>query len=292
MLFYSYKTAQILLRLMPSFLRKALSFVIARIVYFCDTKHRKIVYKNLDYFLGDISDKNEQKRIAKMVYLRFVRYLFDLISCKYRNAETLSDFVTAENDAQIRESIANNEKIIMITAHYGYWELIGQSFSAFYRPLASIAVALQDSKRLTAELDRYRERYKIETLPKKGAMRGIAAALKQQKIVGFLPDQSTQKGASVKFFGRDLVWQDSASRLAKQFDAVIYPAYITTDDFNRYTINFGDPIRPDCTMDKESDIARMAQLEVSSLEAAIRRKPDEYFWLHKRLKHQQKHFYD
>jgi lauroyl/myristoyl acyltransferase len=35
----------------------------------------------------------------------------------------------------------------------------------------------------------------------------------------------------------------------------------------------------------------MAQLEAQSLEEAIGRDPSEYFWFHKRMKRQIKHFY-
>jgi KDO2-lipid IV(A) lauroyltransferase len=289
MFYYGYKATRVFLRILPKYIVSVLSFCIARIIYFLNRTHRKIIFKNLDFFLS--TSDYDKRKIAKLLYLRFTRYLFDMLGSEFRDPEKLRKIVKIENDGKIKESIAKNEKIIMISAHYGYWELIGQSLSAFYRPFLTVAQTLNNSKRLTDELNNYRKMYNMEVVNKNGAMRSVASALKNGKIVGFLTDQSPKSGVMVIFFNREIIWYESASRLAKQFDAVIYPTFITTKDFRIYTLFFLEPIRPDPSLDKDEDIKRMAQLEAQSLEEAIRRDPSEYFWFHKRMKRQIKHFY-
>ncbi|MDR0747457.1 MAG: hypothetical protein LBE89_06165 [Helicobacteraceae bacterium] len=289
MFYYGYKATRFFLRILPKPVINILSFCLARIIYLLNRTHRKIIFKNLEFFLS--TSNSDKKKIAKFLYLRYTRYLFDMLGSEFRDPEKLRKIVKIENDEKIKESIAKDEKIIMISAHYGYWELIGQSLSAFYRPFLTVAQTLNNSKRLTEELNNYRKMYNMEVVNKNGAMRSVANALKNGKIVGFLTDQSPRTGVKVTFFNREIIWYESASRLAKQFDAVIYPTYITTKDFCTYTLFFLDAIRPDPSLDREEDVKRMAQLEAQSLEEAIGRDPSEYFWFHKRMKRQIKHFY-
>ncbi|MDR2033583.1 MAG: hypothetical protein LBP89_03000 [Helicobacteraceae bacterium] len=292
LIYFGYLSLRGFLRILPLVAIRFFAFCLARFAYFVDRKHTNIIHKNLDYFLGDRFNEAERKKIAKAVYFRFVNYLFDLLRSRRRDKETLKSIVKVENEAYILEALEKGEKIILLTAHYGYWELIAQYLCALYRPFVTIGQKLENSPRLSAELKRYREASGLEVIDKKGAMRSIARALKADKIVGFLSDQSARSGARVKLFDRDLIWFDSASRLAKSFGAIVIPCYITTEDFASYTLFFSQPLRYDPNAEKEADIERMARLEALSLQSAIERNPEEYFWFHKRVKREIKGFYD
>ncbi|MDR1911501.1 MAG: hypothetical protein LBQ52_04035 [Helicobacteraceae bacterium] len=292
LIYFGFLSLRSFLRILPLFAIRSFAFCLARFAYFVDRKHTRIIHKNLDYFLGDRYSASERKKIAKAIYLRFANYLFDLLRSRKRDKETLKSIVKVENEVFLLEAIEKGEKIILLTAHYGYWELIAQYICAVYRPFVTIGQKLENSPRLSAELKRYREASGLEVIDKKGAMRSIARALKDDKIIGFLSDQSARSGAKVKLFDRDLIWFDSASRLAKSFGAIVIPCYITTEDFKSYTLFFSQPLRCDSSAEKEADIKRMTKLEALSLQSAIERNPEEYFWFHKRVKREIKGFYD
>jgi KDO2-lipid IV(A) lauroyltransferase len=292
LLYFSYRALRFALIVTPKFIARATAFCLARLAYYIDRKHTMIIHKNLEFFLGDKYDLAARKKIAKAVYYRFLIYLFDILGSRGLSLSQLQAIVSVENEAILLDAIKRDEKIILLTGHYGYWELVAQYLCAAYRPFVTIGQKLHNSPKLTAELKRYRERSGLEVIAKKGAMRSIARALKEGKIVGFLPDQSTQKGVKAALFGRDLTWLDSASRLARQFGAIVIPCFITTDDFKRYSLFFMEPLRPDFNADKERDIERMVALEALSLQKAIERNPEEYFWFHKRMKREIEGFYN
>ncbi|MDR2639514.1 MAG: hypothetical protein LBC09_06750, partial [Helicobacteraceae bacterium] len=271
LLYFSLLALRAALRAAPKFIVRATAFCLARSAYYIDRKHTAIIHKNLEFFLGDRYDLAARKKIAKAVYYRFLIYLFDMLASRGGNLNQLRAMVSVENEAILLEAIKNGERIILLTGHYGYWELVAQYLCATYRPFVAIGQKLRNSPKLTAELKRYRERSGLEVIERKGAMRAIAKALKEGKIVGFLPDQATQNGVKAKLFDRDLVWLDSASRLARQFGAIVIPCFITTSDFKRYSLFFMEPLRPDLSADKERDIERMAALEALSLQKAIER---------------------
>jgi KDO2-lipid IV(A) lauroyltransferase len=292
LIFFAFRSLRFFSRLLPLRALRAFAFLLARFSYYADRKHTKIIHKNLAFFLGGVRDEKERKKIAKAVYYRFAIYLFDVLRSRGYDKNVLTSIVKVENEQAILNAINGGEKIILLTGHYGYWELVAQYICAVYRPFVTIGQKLQNSPKLTEELKKYRERSGLETIDKKGAMRSIARALKEGKIAGFLSDQSTKEGVKVKFFDRDLTWIDSASRLARQFGAIVVPCFITTDDFKSYTLFFSDPLRPDPNEEKERDIERMAALEALSLQRAIERNPEEYFWFHKRMKREIESFYD
>ncbi|MDR2151701.1 MAG: hypothetical protein LBO72_02665 [Helicobacteraceae bacterium] len=292
LIYFSYRVLRAALKITPDFIVKISAFCLARLAYYIDRKHTNIIHKNLAFFLGDRYDLAKRKKIAKAVYYRFLIYLFDILSFRARNADELKAIVSAENEEILLNAISSGEKIILLTGHYGYWELIAQYLCAVHRPFVTIAQKLRNSPKLSAQLKRYRERSGVEVIEKKGAMRSIARALKEGKIVGFLPDQSTQIGVKAKLFGKELTWLDSASRLARQFGAIVIPCYITTDDFKKYSLFFLEPLRGDQNAEKEADIKRMVAQEALSLQKAIERNPEEYFWFHKRMKREIEGFYD
>lgn len=281
-----------LVRFIPRFLKNWLILGIAKLFFAFDRNHREIVYKNLEFFLGNHFNKAQRDAIARGCFYRYGRYVVDFVENTGRDKAALSQLVRAVNDEPLRALLAQGKKVISVTGHFGNWELIGQYISTHYRPVTGIGRKLNNSPLLTMELDRYRRQYGIEILPRKGAVRGVAKAIKSGRLPGLLLDQSTKEGVKVRFFGRELTWIDTAARLAKQFDAAIVPAFITTDDFERYTITFNDPVFPDPALEREADVARLAQAEASALQAAILKNPEEYFWFHKRMKHDIQGFYE
>ena len=65
-------------------------------------------------------------------------------------------------------------------------------------------------------------------------------------------------------------------------DALIVPMFIRTDDHKHFTITFHTPIETPRTTNMEEDIFLATQAQASAIEKAIREKPDEWFWFHKR----------
>jgi KDO2-lipid IV(A) lauroyltransferase len=116
----------------------------------------------------------------------------------------------------------------------------------------------------------------------------MITVLKNNRMLGLLVDQNTSKneGILVDFFGKSVRHTPSAAILARRFDALIIPAFITTDDYSDYKITFYEPIKTEKTEDKDKDILDSVQKQAKITEDIIREKPEAWFWLHKRWKNQ------
>jgi KDO2-lipid IV(A) lauroyltransferase len=108
--------------------------------------------------------------------------------------------------------------------------------------------------------------------------------LKQGGILWFAPDQETRRGDSVfvPFFGRPAWSLTSTHQMARLSGARVIPLFHVRLPDGRYRVEIGAPLEDFPTRDPVADTARVMAL----LEAAIRRAPEQYLWMHKRFKRQ------
>ena len=256
-------------------------------IYSIDKKHRHIANVNLDLAYGNTLSEQQKNKIIKATYLNLMLLLVDFIRNQGISKEALLKKVTFENEHILLDILAKEQKIILVTAHYGNWELLPLSLAAKFGPLTGVGRKL-DSDSMDKILSTNREQFDIEMLDKKGAMKEMIKVLKNNRMLGLLVDQNTSanEGILVDFFDKPVRHTPSAAILARRFGAIIVPAFITTEDHTHYTITFYKPIQTEKTEDKDKDILDSVQKQAKITEEVIRKKPEEWFWLHQRWKNQ------
>jgi len=287
-----FKTFRFLIRVLPRSVTYAFAKMLARLIYMFDKKHRKIAEVNLALAYGDTLSPKEKEKIIKSVYLNLVLSLVDFVRNQGISREKLLEKVTFKNDAVLEQALKAGRKVILVTAHYGNWELVALSIAAKFGKMTIIGRDL-DAPRMNEILKENREQFDIELIDKTGAMKSMIAALKNDRMLGLLVDQNTaeNEGLLIDFFGKPARHTPSAAILARRFDAVIIPVFMTTEDHAHYTLTFYDPIETERTEEKENDILRSVQKQATITEKVIRTKPEEWFWLHQRWKNQFEEYY-
>jgi len=271
------------------FLMKGLS----SLIYHMDKKHRKIARVNLDLAYGDTLSDEKKEKIVKATYLNLVLLLVDFIRNQGISKEDLLHKVTFKNEKVLLDALKKDQKIILVTAHYGNWELLPLSIAAKFGPLTGVGRKL-DSEVMDHVLNQNRQQFDIEMLDKKGAMKTMISVLKNNRMLGLLVDQNTSKkeGVLVDFFEKPVRHTPSAAILGRRFNALIIPAFITSEDHQHYEITFYEPIITEKTENKEKDILESVQKQAKITEEVIRKKPEEWFWLHQRWKNQFEEYYN
>lgn len=289
---FSFYSFNFIVRYTPDFILHPVLNFLAWVIYLFDRKHRKIIKTNLDFAYGNSMDEQEKQRITKKCYKNLVYFLADFIENQGITKEKLAKKITFENEEVLKNALKNGEKVILITAHYGNWELIALSIGAFFGKATAVGRVLE-GKHLNKVLKKNREQFDIELLDKNGAMKGMIKALKNGRILGLLVDQNTaeKEGVLVDFFGKKARQSHSTALLSRKFGAVIIPLFITTDDYKNFKITFYDKITPVKSDDIDKDILELTQKQSDTMEKAIRKKPDEWFWFHKKWKNQYEEIY-
>jgi KDO2-lipid IV(A) lauroyltransferase len=108
----------------------------------------------------------------------------------------------------------------------------------------------------------------------------------QNKIVGILTDQAIRKNQSidVDFFANKATHTPLASILSRKFGLDLIPAYISTEDYEEYTVTIYEPIKSIKTDNQEEDLAILTQVQADVMEDVIKDNPKQWFWMHRRWK--------
>lgn len=290
---YTFRAFRFVILYTPNIIQKAIINLLVLIAYTFDKKHRKIIDTNLSFAYDNKLSIDEKTNITKRSYKNLIYLLVDFVKNQGISKEELNKKVEFKNQEYIQKLIDDNEMIIIQTAHYGNWELMALALAVNFKAMSVVGRSL-DSAVMQEILRANREQFGIELIDKKGGMIKMVKALKKGKMLGLLVDQNqaSEDGIIVDFFGKETRHTIGATLIAKKFGAVILPTFITTDDFDKYTITFYDPIRAQNSGDEEADILHTTQLQAKITEEVIRQKPDEWFWFHKRWKNKYEEIYN
>jgi KDO2-lipid IV(A) lauroyltransferase len=176
--------------------------------------------------------------------------------------------------------------IIVVAGHLGNWELGGAYLAA--RELDFEAVARRmENPLFDAYLTRTRNRAGMKVIYDGDAVRRVPRALRNNATVAFLMDQGAAGLAStwVPFFGRYAKTPRGAAVFALRLGAPVFFVAPVRKSDGRFTLIIEEvPIRE--TGDKDADVDRIVADYTAVLEKWVRREPGQYFWHHRRWKHQ------
>jgi KDO2-lipid IV(A) lauroyltransferase len=279
-----YKFFSLILKILPQKTTIKLMRALAWLAYSVSKKHRHIIHNNLDLAFDKELSPQEKKKIGIDAFMNLLDTTFGIIQRDNMQKEKVIQNVIFENQEIIKQYQKENKQFILITGHYGNWELLSQSIAIKF-DLTLVGVGRElDSKVMDDILIKNRERFNVEMVYKKGAMKGCIKAIIQKKIVGILIDQhlSPSQSIDVDFFNHKITHTPIASILARKFEIDLIPAFISTEDYQNYKVSIYPPIKHLKTEHQEEDLKQMTQAQSKAMENVIRQQPNQWFWMHKR----------
>jgi KDO2-lipid IV(A) lauroyltransferase len=111
--------------------------------------------------------------------------------------------------------------------------------------------------------------------------------MRENHAVAFLVDQGAVGLAStwVPFFGRYAKTPRGPAVFALRLDSPVVFGAALRQPSGRYVMHF-EEVRVERTGDREADVDAIVAGYTNTLERWIRRAPEQYFWHHRRWKHQ------
>lgn len=205
------------------------------------------------------------------------------------NRDNTSRFGTYKNLEQAKWIMQGGQGLLMLTAHYGNFEIMGYMVGLFGFNIYSIARPL-DNKYMNDYLLSLRKHTGQKIIDKKGATDKMSQIIKEHASVGFIADQDAgRKGVFVDFFGKKASTYKSIGLLAMQYDmpiAVASSKRVGNKFF--FEVEIHRIIFPEEWKDKEDPLRWITQEYVRETENFIRQDPSQYWWLHRRWKHRPK----
>ena len=184
----------------------------------------------------------------------------------------------------IRGLAARGGPMILVSGHFGNWEVLplaaaafGVRMSSFYRPASNPLVdqIILDLRRAV-----------VGDIPNfaKGAAGARAAMvhLRHGGPLGILVDQKLNDGIAVPFFGHMAMTAPAAAAMALRFGCPLIAARVERLAPARFRITVEPPLPLPDTGDRQADIAALTTSVNAVLERWIRARPDHWLWLHRR----------
>jgi KDO2-lipid IV(A) lauroyltransferase len=255
-------------------------------LYRFDRRHRERALANLRRSFPQLSEKQRERlarRSMQEIPMLGVEVLF---TTRLVRLDTWSRYVELENFRDVLALLLRRDQgLILLTAHYGNFEILGYVLALLGFPTSSIARPL-DNKYISDWLFGVRERLGQKVIIKKGATEEVVQVLDQKGAVGFVADQNAgSKAIFVDFFGRKAATYKSIGLVAMQYEVPIVVGYARRlrDRFH-FQVGAQDIIYPDDWKRQDNPLHYITQRYTSAIENFIRKDPSQYWWVHRRWK--------
>ena len=247
-------------------------------------KRRALVQEHLGRVFGEVYGPDKLHGLARDVYRQLGRTATEHARLLTTETIDIRDRMTATGVDHIAQAREQGKGVILVTGHFGYWELLGASVAALGHPVAVVAKD-QHNPSVNALIIKGRERLGMKVIPMAKATHAILRTLRRNECIGLLMDQDAGPGgAFVDFLGLPASTYQGPALFALRSGAPIIPCFIIREGTEHHRVVFETPIEAVPSGDEAADIQRYTQAYTAVLEQYVRRYPDHWFWVHRRWK--------
>jgi KDO2-lipid IV(A) lauroyltransferase len=257
------------------------------LAYWLDFRHRRVALSNLSLCFGREKSAAELRKLAKENFRRIGENFACAAKTAAMTLDELRPHVEFSGDPKILSPTPGQkpESVVVAIGHFGNFELyarFGQFFPAYtcattYRGLR------QDS--LNRLLQNLRERSGCEFFERRTDGPLLRAFMNQPGVMlGLLSDQHAgQTGLRLQFFGNECSTSAAPALFALRYRCALRTGFCFRIGSARWRIEAGPEIPT-----RENDSARSPEAIMAdvnrAIEAAVRRDPANWFWVHNRWK--------
>lgn len=273
---------------MPLKLAYILSNFFCRMIFLCDPKHRKRIIQH-SIHAKIVDNIRDAKKFALQNFLHFSRVLVEVFKIEQLIKKgNVADYVELKATPKAYKAFfgKNRTNAIIVTAHYGNWELSGMGYYFLTKfPVTAIMRPFNNPK-IGKIFIKKREAAGHELHQKTGAIKVLLKTLKKGNSIGIIADQhaGSMEGVEVQFFNHPARAHISPAlmHLKTQIPILVGVTRRKPGYKFQYEYVVSDPIMFSPTDNKEQDIKDLTQLYTSELEKLIAEDPTQWLWAHRR----------
>jgi KDO2-lipid IV(A) lauroyltransferase len=268
---------------------------LAWLVYQVDRRHRQVAHENLAFAFPDTLGNHvaggvrRRDAMVRATLRHFCRLVIEMIWLPrlFQVGSWKKHIDLGDNPAPLVRLLLSGRPMLLATGHFGNWEMAGYMLGLLGFKTFAIARVL-DNPHLEKFLRRFRQRTGQAILAKKGDFELIQGVLGSGGILATLADQDAgPKGQFVPFFHRPASTHKALALMALEYDTpVVVVGLAKVGEPLRYRLEVEEILEPADFKNEPASVAALTTRYTAALERMIRRHPEQYFWLHRRWKHQ------
>ena len=228
--------------------------------------------------------ESERRRVIDECWRHFGREMLEFVRMQSMSLEEIAERCPFVNAELVDEARANGKGVLLLSGHWGGWEVGGLAIMSRVENVLSVARPL-DNELLERDLARLRARTGARVVDRRNAARALMKALADNGAIALLPDQAVlpREGVLVPFIRRNAWTTDAPAKMALKRGSTIVFAFCIPDGL-RHRLEFEDPIRIEQLSEAERDPVALTARINEVIARRIAARPELWLWMHDRWK--------
>ena len=270
---------------LPLRLAQLLGALIGAVAYRTISSRRRVAFENLAHAFPEKTIQ-ERRTIAKGAFRNYGIAMMEFLSFPKLNERRLRELVRVKNIELMIDGHSRGKGMVMLSGHFGNWELIAFAVARFAGIPFTIIVQTQSNQLVDRAINEHRCLMGNRVVPMGMSVREIIKTLRSGGIVAIAPDQSgPMEGVFVDFFGRNVATHQGPAAFSLRTGAPMQMGFIIRQEDGTYTVDLEEVPSADLHGDSEANIIELTRRHTALLESYIRQYPDHWLWMHRRWKH-------
>lgn len=243
---------------------------------------RAVVESHLRHAFPDRDDE-WVRATARAAYAHLGREGLAMLRMSALRPEEVRARTEVEGLDAFRAAVEAGRGVVLVTGHFGNWEIGGSALAVRGIPLDVVAQR-QANPLFDRSIVEARERLGMRVIERSRAPREGLRALRAGRVVAFVADQDARRaGVFVPFFGRLASTHRGPALLALRTGAPLFLGSALRVRGGGYRIRV-EEVAVDREGEVDEVIDRWTAAFTARLEGAIAAAPEQYFWHHRRWK--------
>ncbi|MBI4809902.1 MAG: hypothetical protein HY800_00315, partial [Ignavibacteriales bacterium] len=236
--FILFQIFRYLVLLLPLKSAQRFASMIGSAAFYIVPKRREVALENLRYAFPEKSE-GERIAIAKGSFKNYATALVELVWFPNLSDKVLGKLVKTKYLNVILEKYSTGKGLILLSGHFGNWELIALGIAYLSKLPFTIIVQTQNNKLVDAVINKHRCLFGNKIVPMGMSVREIIRTLKEKGVVAIAPDQSGDRegGLYLEFFGRKVSTHQGPAVFALRTGAPLLMGFMIRQSDGTYEVD-------------------------------------------------------
>lgn len=283
-LYYLLRLVSFISLIFPIKINKFLGRWVGECAFFLVARHKKKALANLRFAYGNEKSESEIRQIAKGVFRNLGEIFFEVLCIPRFTPRNIDKYIKIDGLEKVERVLSQKRGFIVLTGHFGNWELLAGYFGLKGYPVTVLARRLRFEK-FDKFINGLRRKMNVNVVMRDESAKVILRMLKEGNPVAMLPDQDIDsiEGVVIDFFGHPAHTPTAPVAFALAMAVPIIPMFIVRERLG-HKIYVEDPLELEITGNRDSDIKVNTEKWSKVVESYIRRYPSQWVWMHNRWK--------
>lgn len=254
---------------------------LALLFFYIIPVRKKVAFNNISNAFPEFTP-NQINKTAFESYLSFAITIAEMACFPSMKKEDFFDIIDYSGIEIITEAYAENRGLLLLTAHFGNWEIGAAGVGVKLGIPLHVIVKEQRNGMVTTWINKTRETFGNKVIPLGLSIKNVYQALSRKNIIGVVGDQrGPRDGIKVKFFNHDTCTYPGTAAMALKTNAPVITTLLIRQPDYSYKLQVERIDLCGLTGTQEEKIGQINQKYFAILENAIRKNPGQWLWMHK-----------